>query len=123
MGDAVSIEWALDRLLGRSVGSRGGPNDADVFRLGDPKSLAIVLEQAAEAIVARASAIGLLDGPLENGSLGARIESAADSLRREATELKKKSKEEGETYQWRVIGDLISIVAALLESHEASESS
>jgi hypothetical protein len=118
MGNAVSIEYAFASLLEVSLGSRGGVNDADVFRVGSPEALADVLERAAAALDARTKKAGLQADSAENGSPGARIQVAIEALRREATELRRLTRDEGETYQWRVIGALVSITAALLEQYE-----
>lgn len=118
MGDAVSIEYAFANLLGIQTGDRGNVNDADVFRNGSPEALAAVLERAADAIDERTKKARLRAEDPEAGSADARIGVAIDRMRREAAELKRRSKEEGETYQWRVIGDLVSIIASLLEKLE-----
>jgi hypothetical protein len=55
----------------------------------------------------------------ENGSPTARIGVALDELRREADQLKMLNTEEGESYQWQVIGSLVSVIAAMLEIAES----
>lgn len=118
MSNAVSIEYAFAHLLGLGIGTRGLVNDADVFRVGDPKSLAQVLLNAAAALDKRTKDAGFQLEQNENGSPGARIEVALSEVRQEAERLKLLKKEEGETYQWRVIGALVSVIAAMLETSE-----
>ncbi|MBI4218525.1 MAG: hypothetical protein HY682_00170 [Chloroflexi bacterium] len=121
MPDAVSIEYAFAYLLGLRLGDRGYVNDADVFRNGRPTALAEVLDGAADAIERRTAALGLTMKDMTGGTPEARIRVGVSVLRDAAVELKKRSGDEGETYQWHVIGGLVGILAALLEHCERGQ--
>ena len=118
--DAVSIEYAFAKLVGDPIGARGTAHDADVFRVGNPKSLAKALDQAANAIEKRTKSITFSSSEVEAGGARARLNVAIGQLRAVAEGMAKAKHAQLNYYDWEVIGSLISITTALIEHLESA---
>lgn len=118
MFDAVAIEYAFDNLLGRSVGARGGANDADVFRNGSPTYLAEVIEAMVVALRKRTSTIPFDAADRENGGAEARLGVSISRLAELGKVLAKRKVDEPDDYHWEIIGALVMIISSLLEHIE-----
>ncbi len=118
MFDAVSIEHAFASFLQEPIGERGRRWDADVFRLGSPADIAKAITLMARHIETRTH--GLSWSPDEGapgGSL-ARLQSAAKSLQRLATDMASRRKEEPEDYHWEIVGKLVLCLSDLFDHLE-----
>ncbi len=116
--DAVSIEYAFARLLGSEIGARGTDHDADVFRGGRRKNLAVALSKAADAIESRVGALTFAPTDSEAGGIKARLTVAIGRLRRIAATMAASGDAEPSDYHWEIIGCLVSTTTALLETLE-----
>lgn len=117
--DAVEIEYAFARILGRQIGLRGGPNDADVFRHGDIKSLGKLLKKTADAIENRVKNLSFTSQDSEPGKCKTIIDISIKSLRNIADVMVKEDDREPDQYHWIIIGRLLNIINGLLEKHGA----
>lgn len=101
---------------------RGGAHDADIFRMGDPKDLAKIVELIGSKLNERAARVEFTDDEKENGGNAPRLETAGDSLIRIAEQIKQRSESEREDYHWLIIGDLCMALAAALDHIELLQS-
>jgi len=113
--DAVNIEHAFAKLIGNPVGARGTSHDADVFREGNPKSLAVAIDEAVDSIEERIKAINFTDDDRKPGQARARIDVAINRLRNISQAMTKLSGDNHQGYQWEIIGCLVSIIDVLIE--------
>lgn len=113
--DAVSIEHAFAKLVGNPTGARGTSHDADVFRGGNPRSLAKALSDAADALEERIKSIQFAPADMEPGGAKARIDVAISRLRKIASTMSMSVTVSRENYHWEIVGCLVSTIAALLE--------
>lgn len=113
--DAVSIEHAFAKLIGNPTGARGTSHDADVFRGGNPQSLASALSDAVNALEVQVEAIQFAASDAEPGGAKARIDVAISRLRKISCTMANSSQVIREDYHWEIIGCLISTIAALME--------
>jgi hypothetical protein len=118
MFDAVSIEYAFAYLLQEHLGERGTPNDADVFRSGDPASLAKVIEASADALEKRIGSIKFDPIESESGGSKARLGVAIRGLKSIAKDMRSTSTDEPNDYHWIIIGEYVGALAALLDHIE-----
>lgn len=113
--DATSIEYAFAKLIGNPTGARGTSHDADVFRSGNPKSLAKALSDAADALEEKVKSVQFALADTEPGGAKARIDVAISRLHKIADGMSKSATVSREDYHWEIIGCLVSTIAALLE--------
>lgn len=113
--DAVSIEHAFAKLVGNSTGARGTSHDADVFRDGNPKSLAKALTDATNALEEKIKSIQFTVTDTEPGGAKAQIDVAISRLQKIANIMEASATVSREDFHWEIIGCLISTIAALLE--------
>jgi hypothetical protein len=113
--DATSIEYAFAKLIGNPTGARGTSHDADVFRGGNSKSLAIALSDAADALEEKVKSVQFAAADTEPGGAKARIDVAISRLHKIADNMSKSATVSREDYHWEIIGCLVSTIAALLE--------
>lgn len=115
--DAVGqIEYAFGALFANKAGDRRTSHDADVFRNGDPESLKGLVGDLANALEYRMTSF-LAFSPEDNESGGtqARITAAINNLRRLPEKI---TKDEPEDYHWLLIGNLVWVIASLLDHFE-----
>ncbi len=111
--NAVGTEHAFAVFMQQRVGQRGLPHDADVFRSGDVRALGKVIEEFADHFMQRAT--GIQWATTANGTPGARVQSAIQSLRSLATDMKASQAKEPQDYHWLIVGELVLAIAALLD--------
>ena len=115
--NAVSIEHTLARFFGDTIGDRGTFYDADVFRGGRPKDLALVVRRVADALEER---IALIEFPAHgNGTAKAHLDFSIYQLRDLSDQIEQRKKPERENYHWEVFGALMAAIVGLLETLEA----
>ena len=114
--NAIGIETAFGIFMQQRNRQRGLPHDADVFRAGDVRALGEIIERFADHFQQRAA--GIPWPSTADGTLGARVQSSIDSLRSLATEMKASSAKEPQDYHWLIVGDLVLVIAALLDQLE-----
>lgn len=114
--NAVRIEHTLARFFGRETGERGTFFDADVFRRGDPKDLALIVRNVADRIEARSLFIRFPSDA--NGSAKAQVEGCVSQLRTFADRVLERSAPEREDYHWELFGALMLGIVGLLETLE-----
>jgi hypothetical protein len=113
--DAVSVEYAFARLAGASIGGRGTPHDADVFRGGNPASLAGALDEAISAIGKRIATVTWTAADQQPGGAKARLDVALSRLQKISKSMSTSKSIEPNDYHWEIIGSLISTIDVLLE--------
>lgn len=111
--NAVGTEHAFAAFMQQRIGARGLPHDADVFRSGDICALGEVIEHFADHFQQRAA--GIQWASTADGTPGARVQAAIQSLRSLATRMKASRAKEPEDYHWLIVADLVLVTAALLE--------
>ncbi len=117
--NAVGIEHTLSRFFGDRIGNRGTFFDADVFRSGDPKELALIMRQVADTLEMRTFGMKF---PSEGaGSTKAQVEVCISRLRRLAEQMAKRKKAERENYHWEIFGALMLGIVGLLETLESRQ--
>jgi hypothetical protein len=122
MYNATGIEHQLAIFLEKEIGARGGAHDADIFRSGNPKDLAKVVELIGKKLKERAARIEVSDEDKENGGNAPRLTMTGDSLLRIADQIKERSDREREDYHWLIVGDLCEALAVALDHIEQIQS-
>ena len=118
MFDAVNIEYAFAFLLERTIGGRGGPHDADIFRHGDAKDLGKLLQKTAEHLRLRVDKIKFAPEALEKGGAKIRIDVAIDQLENLGVELMSQNSKEPNDYHWSIIAEFVFVIGGLLDHLE-----
>lgn len=114
MFNAVGIEHSFALLTQSPVGQRGLPFDADVFRFGDPKSIADALESAANAVESRLKSFAFKPADRGAGRPEGQLAEMIESIRRIASEMKGMQSIQRDDYRWIIIGSLVLGIHALL---------
>ncbi len=114
--NAVGIEHTFGRFFGREPGERGTFYDADVFRRGDPKDLALIVRNVADTLESRILFIKFPSD--ENGSAKAQLEVCVSQLRAFGDLVLDRNATEREDYHWELFGALLGGIAGLLETLE-----
>lgn len=112
--DAVGIEHTLARFFGGTLGARGEKWDADVFRRGEEKQIAEIVEMVADRVEERAARVKWSSAEQENGAPQRVIEAKVSYLRRYAENLRKSGQTIREDPRWEMLGGLVGIIDSLL---------
>lgn len=112
--EAVGIEYAFATFLGEEIGKRGLLHDADMFRVGEVKSLGKLLEKFSKRFRDRVAKISFNQSNPSQRDSKIRLNSAINALERMANEMKKSKDKEPEDYHWLIIRDLVNSLTDLL---------
>lgn len=115
--NAVAIEHTLARFFGKPIGDRLQSFDADVFRSGNPKDLAEIVRQVAQALESRVAFIRFRSQGV--GSPKVYIDGSIYWLYELAKQMETRRRYEREDYHWEVFGATMGVIIGLLETLEA----
>lgn len=114
--DAVAIEHSLASFFGKQIGAREEFYDADTFRTGRPKNLAVIVRRVAEHLEEKVASIQFND--TSPGGARAQVLESISRLRSLADRIKERKNDEPEDYHWEVFGALVTAIQGLLEQLE-----
>lgn len=112
------IQTHFAAFFGTSIADRTTNHDSSVFESGSYKSLGRVLEDFCQHLEERLAAHNFHPDEMRDGGAGVRIRSAIKSLRSMAAGMKKSKDSEPEDWHWVIIGDLVFIIASILDHIE-----
>ena len=115
---AVDIEHSFATFLEKQPSGRGQSYDADVFRGGHVNNLGKALEDFCNHMVQRLSRSTFDASESLRAGAKIRIESAITLLSGIAKEMKTDNGKEPDDYHWLIVGEMVSIIAGLLDHIE-----
>jgi len=117
--DAVMIEHTLAAFFGKQIGDRTTFFDADNFRNGRPKNLAVIVRAVANELEKRVARIQF--SHQSPGGPKAQVQGCVSHLRSLANRMQGRP-QEPEDYHWEIFGALMMAIVGLLEHLEATGS-
>jgi len=116
--NAVHIEHAFSMLIGEGRGGLNGLIDADWFRRGNVQKIGELFQETANMLESRIRNMEFQDWEKEAGKPYTRLMHAINSLRDIGRTIVNRENDEDNDYHWKIIGELIQIIASLLDHIE-----
>lgn len=112
--NAADIERSLSDFFGLPVGARGRPWDESIFRRGDARRIAAVLDLVVDRLEQRTSRIAWAPEDLKPGGAWGVLRASGANLRARAEAMRHSGFATPSDPEWELLGIMIDVVDSLL---------